>query len=99
MPWHSEQSTGVMTCVAGVGTACDRCPPTRTPVEAPNVSFGGMEIRLFEFTWYGPKVPAVWVRDAAPWQPLQAMLGAWNVPSRWMDLFTVQAARLPVVQL
>jgi hypothetical protein len=99
MPWHSEQSTGVMTCVAGVGTACDTCPPTRTPVEAPAMSFGGMAMRLFELTCDGPKVPAVWTRPAVPWQPEQDMFGGSKVPFMWMVLLVVQPGRFPAVQL
>ena len=98
-PWHSWQSTGVITCVAGVGTACDWCAPTRTPVDADCVSSGGMAMRLFAFTCAGPKVPAVCTRPAVPWQLEHVRFGTFDVPSRWTALFTVQPARLPDVQL
>ncbi len=84
-----------MTCVAGVGTAWDWWPPTRTPLVAPVVSCGGMAMRLLALTWYGPKVPAVWVRGAVPWQPSQ-VVGPSPTMFMWIDLFTVQAARLAV---
>ncbi len=100
IPWHSEQSTGVITCVAGVGTVCDRCPPTRTPEEAPFESVGGTATMLFPFTCAGPNVPAVMVRPAVPWQleQVSTTLSALT-PLMCTVLFTVQAAMFPDVQL
>ena len=76
--WHSLQATGLYTAPAAAGFTCPRCVPTRTPVAAPSVSFGGEE------AWFR-SAPATLTRPVAPWHEVQVVgVVTVMVPSMWV---------------